>query len=220
MLVQIAELMPADKVHDIYNSLVIAAASFVSGKSTAGTQAKLVKNNDQSAGPAAQAAIAAVREALAKNLVFRAAARPKEIIGMLVSRYREGMAYGTHVDDALMSGKRTDLSFTFFVSEPESYDGGELVVEGNDGENAIKLAAGSVVVYPTTSLHRVAEVTRGERLVVVGWVRSFIRNGEQREILFDLDQTVAALMGANADRAITDRILKTRNNLTRMWAED
>ena len=220
MLVQIVDLLPMDKVQDICNGLVLDAASFASGKSTAGQQAKIVKNNDQSAGPAAQTAIAAVREALGKNLVFRAAARPKEIIGMLVSRYREGMAYGTHVDDALMSGKRTDLSFTFFVSGPESYDGGELVIEGNDGENAIKLAAGSVVVYPTTSLHRVAEVTRGERLVVVGWVRSFIRNGEQREILFDLDQTVAALMGAKADRAITDRILKTRNNLTRMWAED
>ena len=220
MLVQIAGLLPVEKVQDIRKSLVADAPSFVSGKATAGAQAKLVKNNDQSASPVAKAAIADVREALLANLVFKAAARPKEILSMLVSRYREGMAYGSHVDDALMSGKRTDLSFTFFVSEPESYDGGELVIEGNDGENAIKLSAGSVVVYPTTSLHRVAEVTRGERLVVVGWVRSFIRNGEQREILFDLDQTVAALIGAKADRAITDRVLKTRNNLTRMWAED
>jgi PKHD-type hydroxylase len=220
MLVQIAGLLPVEKVQEICSELEKDAASFVSGKSTAGAQAKQVKNNDQSASPVAQAAIAAVREALATNAVFRAATRPKEIIGMLVSRYRPGMAYGAHVDDALMGGKRTDLSFTFFVSTPESYDGGELVIEGNDGENAIKLAAGSVVVYPTTSLHRVAEVTRGERLVVVGWVRSFIRNGEQREILFDLDQTLAALAAAKADRAITDRMFKTRNNLTRMWAED
>ena len=220
MLVQIAGLLPVEKVQDIRNGLAADAPSFVSGKATAGAQAKIVKNNDQSASPVAKAAIADVREALLANAVFKAAARPKEIIGMLVSRYREGMAYGTHVDDALMSGKRTDLSFTFFVSEPESYDGGELVIEGNDGENAIKLPAGSVVVYPATSLHRVAEVTRGERLVVVGWVRSFIRNGEQREILFDLDQTVAALIGTKADRAITDRVFKTRNNLTRMWAED
>lgn len=220
MLVQIAGLLPVDKVQDIRNGLAADAPSFVSGKATAGAQAKIVKNNDQSASPVAKAVIADVREALLANAVFKAAARPKEIIGMLVSRYREGMAYGTHVDDALMSGKRTDLSFTFFVSEPDSYDGGELVIEGNDGENAIKLPAGSVVVYPTTSLHRVAEVTRGERLVVVGWVRSFIRNGEQREILFDLDQTVAALIGTKADRGITDRVFKTRNNLTRMWAED
>jgi PKHD-type hydroxylase len=95
-----------------------------------------------------------------------------------------------------------------------------LVIEGNDGENAIKLPAGSMVLYPTTSLHRVAEVTRGERLVVVGWVRSFIRHAEQREILFDLDQTAAALVAAKTDRSVTDRIFKTRNNLIRMWAED
>jgi PKHD-type hydroxylase len=220
MLLQIAGLLPAEKVKEIGASLVADGASFVSGKATAGAQARLVKNNDQSAGPAARAAIASVSEALMANAVFKAAARPREIFGMLVSRYRSGMAYGAHVDDALMGGKRTDLSFTFFVSELASYDGGELVIEGNDGENAIKLAAGSVVVYPTTSLHRVAEVTRGERLVVVGWVRSFIRSGEQREILFDLDQIVAQLVGANADRPITDRVLKTRNNLMRLWAED
>jgi PKHD-type hydroxylase len=220
MLLQIAGIMPGEKVEELGASLVADGASFVSGKATAGAQAKLVKNNDQSSGPAAQAAIAAVREALMTNAVFKSAARPKELFGALVSRYRPGMAYGSHVDDALMGGRRTDLSFTFFVSAPESYGGGELVIEGNDGENAIKLAAGSVVVYPTTSLHRVAEVTSGERLVVVGWVRSFIRSGEQREILFDLDQTVALLVAANADRAITDRVLKTRNNLIRMWAED
>jgi PKHD-type hydroxylase len=220
MLLQIADVLGAAKLQNICDSLLKDAASFVSGKSTAGSQARLVKNNDQSSGPAAQAAIAAVGEALMGHAVFKAAARPKEIMGMLVSRYRSGMSYGSHVDDALIGGKRTDLSFTLFLSEPDTYDGGDLVIEGNDGENAIKLAAGSVVVYPTTSLHRVSEVTRGERLVVVGWVRSFIRSGEQREILFDLDQTVAALMGASANRAVTDRVIKTRNNLTRMWAED
>jgi PKHD-type hydroxylase len=220
MIIQISELLRADVVLGIINSLHAESNSFVSGKATAGAQARQVKNNDQSAGPAAQAAIAAVRDALLANAVFKASARPKEIMGMLVSRYQKGMAYGSHVDDALMGGKRTDLSFTFFLGEPGSYDGGELVIEGNDGENAIKLPAGSVVVYPTTSLHRVAEITRGERLVVVGWVRSFIRNAEQREILFDLDQTAAALVAAQADRGMTDRIFKTRNNLIRMWAED
>ncbi len=220
MLVQISGLLAADKVTVICNDLQKEAASFVSGKSTAGAQARLVKNNDQSAGPAAQAAIATVREALLGHAVFKAAARPKDIFGMLVSRYRVGMAYGTHVDDALMGGKRTDLSFTLFLSEPESYDGGELVIEGNDGDNAIKLSAGSLVLYPTTSLHRVSEVTRGERLVIVGWVRSFIRAADQREILFDLDQIVAALHGGAGDRAVIDRVYKTRNNLVRMWAED
>ncbi len=220
MLLQIADLLNPNRVKSLLKGLHNESESFVSGKLTAGLQAKAVKNNDQSAGAAAQVAIAAVREVLNDNAVFKAAARPKEIMSMLVSRYREGMSYGSHVDDALMGGKRTDLSFTFFLSSPEDYDGGELVIEGNDGENIIKLPAGSMVLYPTTSLHRVAEVTRGERLVVVGWVRSFIRHAEQREILFDLDQTAAALVGIKADRAITDRIFKTRNNLIRMWAED
>lgn len=220
MLLQIADVLNANRVKSLLAGLQREHDSFVSGKATAGSQAKAVKNNDQSAGAAAQVAIAAVREVLNDNLIFKAAARPKDILGMLVSRYREGMSYGSHVDDALMGGKRTDLSFTFFLSKPEDYDGGELVIESNDGENAIKLPAGSLVLYPTTSLHRVTEVTRGERLVVVGWVRSFIRHAEQREILFDLEQTAAALVAAKTDRSITDRVFKTRNNLIRMWAED
>jgi PKHD-type hydroxylase len=115
---------------------------------------------------------------------------------------------------------RTDLSFTCFLSDPASYDGGELVIEGHDGDTAIKLPAGAVVLYPTTSLHQVTEVTRGERLAIVGWVRSYIRGSEQRETLFDLDQTVTALAGAGLERAVVDRIFKVRNVLTRMWAED
>ncbi len=220
MLVQITDLIDPTSVHELCRALEREAASFVSGKSTAGWQAKAVKNNDQSAGPAAQAAIGALQQALAGNAVFKAAARPKDIIKMLVSRYRPGMAYGTHVDDGLMGGKRTDLSFTFFLTAPETYDGGELIIEGNDGDETIKLPAGSLFLYPATSLHRVAEVTRGERLVVVGWVRSFIRDVGQREILFDLDQTMAALVGSGADRQVVNLVSKTRNNLIRMWADD
>jgi PKHD-type hydroxylase len=107
-----------------------------------------------------------------------------------------------------------------FLSAPESYGGGELVVEGNDGETAVKLPAGSLVLYPTTSLHRVNPVTRGERLAVVGWVRSYIRSPEQRETLFDLDSVVAALREAHVERATLDRLFKVRANLLRMWAED
>lgn len=220
MIIQIARLLPAAQVITLRNSLTEEASSFTSGKATAGTIAKAVKHNDQSSGPAAQAAAAAVREALNTHQVFKAAARPKDLVGMLVSRYGPGMAYGTHVDDALMQGKRTDLSFTVFLSDPESYDGGELVIEGNDGSNAIKLAAGDAVIYPTTSLHHVAEVTRGERLVVVGWVRSYVRDAAQRELLFDLDQVVSALVAQDADRSLLNLVLKSRSNLMRMWAED
>jgi PKHD-type hydroxylase len=119
-----------------------------------------------------------------------------------------------------MHGVRTDLSFTVFLSGPEAYEGGELVIAGNDADSIIKLPAGSAVVYPTTSLHRVAPVTAGERLVVVGWVRSFLRRADQRELLFDLDGAVAELRQSGAGHAALDRILKVRANLLRMWAED
>lgn len=220
MLIQIADLLDAQQVNTLRQSLTAEAASFSSGAATAGVIARAVKHNDQSSGPAAQAAVAMVREALLANQIFKAAARPKDLMGLLVSRYRSGMSYGTHVDDAVMQGKRTDLSFTVFLSEPESYDGGELVIEASDGNSAIKLSAGSAIIYPTTSLHHVAEVTRGERLVVVGWVRSYIRDAGQRELLFDLDQLVSSMVQSGADRAQLNLVLKSRSNLVRMWAED
>jgi PKHD-type hydroxylase len=220
MMMQIANVLTPEQVKDIVAALAADGESFSSGKSTAGWHAKGVKNNEQSRGSAAQMATAAAREALLKHPVFAAAARPRDFVRILVSRYRPGMAYGSHVDDAIMDGKRTDMSFTLFLSEPASYDGGELVIEATGGDTVIKLAPGDMVLYQTTSLHRVEEVTRGERLAIVGWVRSYIRNPEHRELLFDLDQTVAALREIKADRRLLDRVFKVRNTLTRMWAED
>ena len=220
MMLQIAGVLPPETVEKIRASLVAEEASFASGKDTAGWYAKDVKHNDQSKGPAAIAAMEQVKVALLGHGVFVSAARPKAFVKTLVSRYRPGMHYGAHVDDALMGGVRTDLSFTLFLSEPSTYDGGELVVEGHDGDTEVKLDPGSLVLYPTTSLHRVAEVTKGERLAIVGWVRSFMRSAEQRETLFDLDQVVANLKASNADRALMNPVMKVRNTLTRMWAED
>lgn len=220
MILQIANVLDSGMVTSLREALIAEAGLFQPGAATAGWHARAVKNNEQSAGPAARKAIAAVQEALLANAIFKAAARPKLLTGLLVSRYGPDMEYGLHVDDALMGGIRTDLSFTVFLAEPETYDGGELVIEGNDGDNVIKLGAGAAVVYPSTSLHRVAPVTTGERLVVTGWVRSLIRRADQREVLFDLDQSILQLRQAQAERSILDRILKTRANLLRMWAED
>ena len=114
---------------------------------------------------------------------------------------------------------RTDLSFTLFLSDPETYDGGALVIEDALEARSIKLQAGDMILYPSTTLHRVEPVTRGERLAVVGWVQSQIRNGEQREILFDLDQAVEAAHAAEGKSPQFDRLAKTRANLLRMWAE-
>ena len=220
MQLVLSDLLTPAAAESLRDSLNAEAESFTSGKATAGWQARAVKNNDQSDGPSAREAMRIVSEALLAHPIFKSAARPKAFVKLLVSRYRPGMSYGTHVDDALMGGIRNDLSFTVFLSPPDSYDGGELVVEGHGGDEAIKLPAGSAFLYPTTALHNVAEVTRGERLVVVGWVRSFVRDAAKREILFDLDQTVAALNASGAARDVMNVVSKSRNNLIRMWAED
>ena len=220
MIFNVAGILTPEQLSTIRDSLALEAATFSSGKATAGWYAKEVKHNEQSQGPAAQAAMEIVRAALLANGIFKSAARPKAFVKLLVSRYTPGMAYGAHVDDALMGGVRTDMSFTLFLTDPATYLGGELVIDGTNGETEVKLDAGSLVLYPTTALHHVAEVTSGERLAIVGWVRSFIRSSEQRESLFELDQVVANMRGAGADRQIIDQVFKVRNTLTRMWAED
>jgi PKHD-type hydroxylase len=220
VILQIADILAPSKALELRDALAREAEHFTSGKATAGWHAKSVKDNEQSSGPAAQAAIEAVKATLLAHPVFMSAARPKNFVKLLVSRYKPGMHYGRHVDDALMAGVRTDLSFTLFLSDPATYDGGELRIEAHDGDTDVKLPAGGLVLYPTTQLHQVMAVTRGERLAIVGWVRSFIRNAEQRETLFELDQIVAQLRPRDADRALLDQVFKVRNTLTRMWAED
>jgi PKHD-type hydroxylase len=196
------------------------ALDFDDGRKTAGRFVREVKANDQAtATPARDAILAQVGRALQQNNVFRAAARPKAMTPLILSRYRTGQTYGLHVDDAMMQGLRTDLSFTLFLADPESYDGGALIIEDMLEARSIKLKAGDLILYPSTTLHRVEEVTRGERLAVVGWVQSLIRDGQQREMLFDLDQSVDAVFAAEGKSPLFDRLAKTRSNLLRMWAE-
>jgi PKHD-type hydroxylase len=130
------------------------------------------------------------------------------------------MHYGAHVDDALMEGMRTDVAFTLFLSEPASYAGGELAIESPAGEEAFKLAAGALVAYPATSLHRVQAVTRGSRLAAVGWARSFVRDAARRELLFDLDTARHQMFARDGKSAHFDLVSKSLANLLRMWAED
>ena len=194
--------------------------SFGDGRATAGRHAATVKANDQaSSGPALDAITAVVERALAAHPVFRSAARPKALTKLIVSRYQKGQTYGLHVDDALMQGLRTDLSFTLFLSDPDTYDGGALIIEDHFEARAIKPDAGALFLYPATTLHRVEPVTRGQRLAVVGWVQSLIRDAGQRDILFDLDQAVDHCFATEGKTAQFDRLSKTRSNLLRMWAE-
>jgi len=199
----------------------ISALEFEDGRRTAGRYARGVKANEQATDTAGREAIfAKVRKALMANEVFTSVARPRKFARMLVSRYGPGMAYGTHVDDPIMMGSRTDLSFTLFLSEAASYEGGGLVLEDALEERVIRLEPGDIVVYPTSALHRVEPVTRGTRVAVVGWVTSWVRSGERREILHDLDVAARAVFDSEGKSAAFDRLLKAKSNLYRMWAQE
>ena len=219
MILCIADLLPPEEVKAVREAL--DEATFFDGKKTAGWHAKLVKENLQLA--SGNPAIDALRERLTARVreheLFQMAVRPKAVTPVIVSRYEPGMRYGTHVDDAVMHGIRTDVSFTVFLEDPESYDGGELVMESTAGEEAFKLPAGAAIVYPSGQLHRVEEVTRGARVAIVGWAESMIRDPRQREILFDLDSARRTIFRTQGKTAEFDLITKSVANLTRMWAE-
>lgn len=218
MLLVIEQLLTAIEVQVLREAA--SRLQFDDGRKTAGRFAAEVKANEQAApSPELAAVLAKVETALAGNALFRSAARPKALTRLILSRYRTGQTYGLHVDDALMAGLRTDLSFTLFLAEPDAYDGGALIIEDTFEARAIKLNPGDLILYPSTTLHRVEPVTRGERLAVVGWAQSLIRRADQREILFDLDQAVETSFAAEGKSPLFDSLAKTRSNLLRMWAE-
>ena len=196
--------------------------TFVDGRATAGWAARLVKDNEQADADDNQlkALRSRIAERILQNEIFQLAVRPKALTPLLISRYKPGKQYGTHVDDALMRGMRTDVCFTLFLAEPETYEGGALVVETAAGEQEFKLPAGSMIVYPSNTLHRVAPVQNGERLAAVGWARSFIRSAEQREILFDLENARRDIFDSHGKTPAFDQLSKCSANLLRMWADD
>lgn len=202
----------------------IAVTDFVDGKTTAGWHAREVKHNAQLSRKAtyAQELKDLVKSALKRHPLFQIAAQPKTVHSMLFSRYEVGMSYGRHVDNALMgSGEffRSDISLTVFLSSPSSYEGGELTIENIEGERTFKLEAGSAVIYPSSTLHRVEPVTEGVRLVAVAWVQSLVRDPNKREILFDLDAARRSLFNKEGKTAEFDLITKSYANLLRLWAE-
>ena len=220
MQIVIADVLSAEDLDAVREAL--ARTRFVDGRATAGFAAREVKHNRQA--DATDKVLDPVRSMVAARIMandlFRIAARPKQLTPLLFSRTEAGMQYGEHVDDALMGGMRTDVAFTLFLDDPESYDGGELVIVSAAGDDAIKLPAGSMVVYPATTLHRVAEVTRGVRHVIAGWARSLVRDAARRELLFDLDTARRTIFMRDGKSHEFDLISKSLANLLRMWAED
>jgi PKHD-type hydroxylase len=207
---------------------LLAAAPWADGRTTAGRQAAQVKNNEQlQPGSEPHRELQAlVLQALEKHPHFFSATLPKRVLPPLFNRYAGAAnAYGSHVDQAVrylpggVQRVRTDISCTLFLSDPASYDGGELVIEHSFGEQRVKLAAGDLVVYPGTSVHRVAPVTRGERLACFFWIESMVRADEQRRLLYEMDMGLMKLRGELGETPELVQLTGTYHNLLRMWAD-
>ena len=207
-------------VHDL-----ISRAKFVDGRLSAGSEASSVKDNRELQTSAQQMAQLnnLVMGKLVQNPVYLAAALPARIAAPYYAKYEAGMRYGNHVDDPVMGPPgqryRSDVSITIFLNEPEAYDGGELVIRTSFGDQQVKLGAGDAVMYPSSSTHRVNEVTRGERLVVVTWLQSMVRDPAKRELLYRLHQAREILLVRSAGSDETELVSNSYVNLVRMWAD-
>jgi PKHD-type hydroxylase len=223
MIVTIPDVLTPQEQQDMLR--MAKDLPFVDGKETAGFRAKLVKNNEQiskeSEGRRALQEI--VVRALMRSPDFRRGAVPHKIRPPLISRYRPGMAYGRHVDDALMGHvlqrERSDVSVTVFLNDATEYEGGELLIHSPFGPQEVKLPARYAVVYPSSTLHEVTPVTQGERLVAVTWVQSYIRDERQRQILSDMQTVRDKLNTLDPNGEETNLAFRIHTNLTRMWSE-
>ena len=226
MLTVVPGLLSADEVAKL--RAIVEAGPWADGNVTSGAQSALAKRNEQlpEDSAAAQEGWRLVLDALADASLFVAAALPLKVFPPLFNRYAGGQAFGRHVDNAVRIKRgsdfriRSDLSATLFLADPADYDGGELAIEGQFGESRVKAAAGDLIVYPASSLHRVEPVTRGVRLASFFWIQSMIRDEAARRLLFELDegvQATAARLGQDDPAVI--RLTGVYHNLLRRWAE-
>ena len=204
---------------------LIAAGKYSDGSSSAGMAARRVKHNEELALTQAHMSDLnnLVMNSLVNHPVYRSAALPLRIAAPYYAHYTEGMSYGEHVDDPIMGQGselyRSDISITIFLNSPADYDGGELVIQTSFGEQQIKLPAGDAVLYPSSSTHRVAEVSRGERLVAVSWVQSLVQEPERRALLHDMNQARETLLRDKPDAEETRQVNQSYVNLVRMWSD-
>lgn len=225
MLLHIPDVLDREQV--LAMRAALEAASWTDGRETVGVQGARVKQNQQlpEADPVRRQLGQVVLSALASSPLYHAAALPLRTLPPRFNRYRGGGHYGFHVDGAVMalapgSGQlRSDISCTLFLSEPQDYDGGELVVSDTYGEHEVKLPAGDLIVYPSSSLHRVQAVTRGTRLASFFWVQSLIRDDSRRRLLFELDSSIQRLTRTGADTETVLQLTGIYHNLLRQWAE-
>jgi PKHD-type hydroxylase len=225
MLLEIPDVLTAAQVAEARRML--DRAEWVDGRITAGHQSARAKHNQQlpEGHPVAEQIGDVILTALQRNPLFVAAALPLRVFPPLFNRYEGGQSFGNHVDNAIrqISGSghriRTDLSATLFLSAPDDYDGGELLVEDTYGVHSVKLPAGHLVLYPSTSLHRVQPVTRGARVASFFWIQSMVRDDGERTLLFDLDVAIQRVSQDLPDHPSAVQLTNVYHNLLRRWAE-
>lgn len=227
MLLHVANVLPPEQVSHCRNAL--QSAEWTDGRVTAGHQSAKAKRNRQLAedAPLARELGALVLDALGSNPTFFAGALPRRIYPPLFNRYEGGESFGFHVDNAVRYDRsrgeaqplRTDLSATLFLSEPDEYDGGELVIEDSFGTHNVKLPAGDLVLYPGSSLHQVTPVTRGARVAAFFWIQSLVRSDAHRRMLFDLDVSIQQLTQKLPDAPEIVRLTGVYHNLLREWSD-
>ena len=226
MMLQIPEVLSKDQVRGL--RALVDGGEWIDGNVTSGAQSALAKRNFQlsETAPEAGKARTLVLEALERNLLFIAAALPHKVFPPLFNRYEGGGTFGAHIDNAVRRNRagdlkvRTDLSATLFLSEPEDYDGGELIVEDTYGEHKVKLPAGDLILYPASSLHRVEPVTSGARVASFFWIQSMVRDDARRALLFQMDIAIQ-LLGREVGQGHAQIVTLTGayHNLLRQWAE-
>jgi len=222
MLVNVEKVLDRQRLRLVHE--LLSGAPFVDGRLSAGAMANRVKRNEEVDVHAQQIARLndVVMRALVSHPTYQAAAMPLRVAAPYYARYRPGMTYGDHIDDPIMQADlpyRSDIAITIFLNEPEEYDGGELVVRGTFGDQQIKLPAGDAVLYPASSVHQVAPVTRGERLVAVTWLQSAVRDPARREILYTLYMAKETLRERDPEAPETVQVNHAYVNLVRMWAD-
>ena len=225
MMLPIPRLLDAEAVARCRQ--VLLSADWTDGRVTAGHQSTRVKHNQQipEGSPAARQLGDIVLEALERCPLFVSAALPQRVFPPLFNRYDPGMSFGPHVDNALRASPsspvrmRTDLSATLFLSDPDSYDGGELVIEDTHGTRSVKLPAGDLILYPASSVHHVTPITRGCRLASFFWIQSLVRDPARRRLLFDLDMNIIQLNRVLPDSPVSVSLTGIYHNLLRGWAE-
>ena len=227
MLIHLKNVLSADELARGRALLLADQAPWIDGRRSAGAQAVQQKSNEQLAqdSDVANQLRQLVLGAVRRDVLLFSAALPRRFFNPLFNRYSgESNHYGNHIDGAVLHSRaddawvRTDVSCTLFFSQPDEYDGGELVVQDTYGEQRVKLPAGDAVLYPGTSLHQVTPVTRGARIASFFWIESMVRSDEQRRLLFDMDMALLALRQRDGDSAEATRLTGTYHNLLRMWA--